>query len=69
MNVEDRAKQANGRSRACARCRYVKRGSVSICNACSAAFVEGYKRGWKEHAYQSKRRARGEYPENNQDEQ
>ena len=58
MSVEERAKQMNGRSRMCAKCRYGMACPEGVLEVCSRSFVDGFKKGWREHAYQSKRKAR-----------
>ena len=47
-SIEQMAKEANGRSRACAKCT-----KMFMCNSidmaiCSDAFIEGYKKGYKQ---------------------
>ena len=42
------AKEANGRSRACRTCKYLKRCTPEISELCCKAFVEGYTKGYKQ---------------------
>ena len=42
------AKEANGRSRACRKCKYLKRCTPEISELCCKAFVEGYTKGYKQ---------------------
>jgi hypothetical protein len=58
MNVEERAKEMNGRSRMCGKCRYGMACPAEVLEVCSRSFVDGFKKGWREHAYQSKRKAK-----------
>jgi hypothetical protein len=58
MNVEEKAKEMNGRSRMCRKCRYGMACPAEVLEVCSRAFVDGFKKGWREHAYQSKRKAK-----------
>ena len=42
------AKEANGRSRACRTCKYLKRCTPEISEICCKAFEEGYTKGYKQ---------------------
>lgn len=42
------AKEANGRSRACRKCKYLKRCTPEISEICCKAFEEGYTKGYKQ---------------------
>lgn len=52
----------------CVKCELLNVCVPNMAKACAAAFVNGYKKGWREHAYQSKRKARHECIESDQDE-
>lgn len=60
MSVEERAREMNGRSRMCAKCKYGMACPADVLEVCSRSFIDGFKKGMREHAYQSKRRARGD---------
>lgn len=45
--VTEAARKANGQSQACAKCRYHMSGNESICDLCSDAFKEGFRKGVK----------------------
>ena len=48
LSLEMKAKIANGRSRACGKCKY--HPCVAALSAiCSQAFIEGYKKGYSTH--------------------
>lgn len=51
MRAKARKRQANRRIRTC-QC------TPDMAKVCRAAFIDGFKKGWREHAYQSKRKAR-----------
>lgn len=68
MRVEERALKILQRSRMCVKCELLNVCVPNMAKACAAAFVDGYKKGWREHAYQSKRKARHECVEGNQGE-
>ena len=42
------AKEANGRSRACRKCKYLKRCTPEISEICCKAFERGYTKGYKQ---------------------
>lgn len=67
MNVEDKAKEMLKRSRLCGKCQLLKSCFPDMAKACADAFVDGYKKGWREHTYQAKRRIRDEYFEGHAD--
>ena len=48
-SIERIAKEANGRSRACKECEYLRRCTPKISKICSKAFVDGYKKGYNEY--------------------
>lgn len=48
-SIERIAKEANGRSRACGRCRYLMRCTPDISEICCKAFQEGFKKGFNEY--------------------
>lgn len=48
-SIERIAKEANGRSRACVRCRYLMRCTPDISEICCKAFQEGFKKGFNEY--------------------
>lgn len=68
MNVEEKAKQFNGRSRMCAKCKHASPCPPQMMEVCNRAFIEGFTKGWREHAYQSKRKVRHECVESDKDE-
>lgn len=47
-SVVKMAKEANGRSRACRRYQYLMRFTPEFSEICDNAFVEGYKKGYKQ---------------------
>ena len=47
--IERIANETNGRSRACKRCRYLRRCTPEILEICSKSFVEGFKKGFNEY--------------------
>lgn len=47
-SISQMAKEANGRSRACSTCKYLKRCTPEISELCCKAFVEGYTKGYKQ---------------------
>lgn len=47
-SVEQMAKEANGRSRACVNCSLFMNCNMITQNICSDAFIEGYKKGYKQ---------------------
>ena len=47
-SVEQMAKEANGRSRACNICHLFMKCNMIIQKICSDAFIEGYKKGYKQ---------------------
>lgn len=67
MRVEERALQILQRSRMCVKCSLLDECVPKMAKACASVFVKGYKHGWREHAYQSKRKARHECIESGQD--
>ena len=48
-SIERIAKETNGRSRACRRCRYLMRCTPEISEICCKAFEEGFKKGFNEY--------------------
>lgn len=48
-SIERIAKETNGRSRACRRCRYLMRCTPEISEICCKAFQEGFKKGFNEY--------------------
>ena len=58
MRVEERALQILQRSRMCVKCKLLDECTPKMAKACAEAFVDGFKKGWREHAYQSKRRVK-----------
>ena len=48
-SIEHIAKEMNGRSRACKRCRYLMKCAPEISEICHKAFVEGFKKGFNEY--------------------
>ena len=47
-SVEQMAKEANGRSRACVNCSIFMNCNMITQKICSDAFIEGYKKGYKQ---------------------
>ena len=47
-SVEQMAKEANGRSRACVNCSLFMNCNMIIQKICSDAFIEGYKKGYEQ---------------------
>ena len=47
-SVEQMAKEANGRSRACVNCSLFMNCNLITQKICSDAFIEGYKKGYKQ---------------------
>ena len=47
-SVEQMAKEANGRSRACNICSLFMKCSMITQKICSDAFIEGYKKGYEQ---------------------
>ena len=47
-SVEQMAKEANGRSRACAKCSLRMTCTDIDTEICNNAFIEGYKKGYKQ---------------------
>ena len=47
-SVEQMAKKANGRSRACKDCSLFMNCNMAIQKICSDAFIEGYKKGYEQ---------------------
>ncbi len=47
-SIAQMAKEANGRSRACMKCKYLKRCIPEISDICRKAFEEGYTKGYKQ---------------------
>ena len=47
-SVEQMAKKANGRSRACKDCSLFMNCNMAIQKICSDAFIEGYIKGYKQ---------------------
>ena len=47
-SVEQMAKEANGRSRACKNCRLFIKCNAETQKICSDAFIEGYIKGYKQ---------------------
>ncbi len=48
LSLSMKAKIANGRSRACAKCNHRPCGAA-LSAICSQAFIEGFKKGYKTH--------------------
>ena len=46
-SVEQMAKEANGRSRACVNCRLFMNCNLITQKICSDAFIEGFKKGYE----------------------
>ena len=47
-SVEQMAKEANGRSRACVNCSLFMNCNMITQKICSDSFIEGYKKGYKQ---------------------
>ena len=47
-SVEQMAKEANGRSRACVNCSLFTKCNTATQKICSEAFIEGYIKGYKQ---------------------
>ena len=47
-SIEQMAKEANGRSRACKSCQYLMKCTPIVSEICRKAFVEGYTKGYKQ---------------------
>ena len=47
-SIKQMAKDANGRSRACRKCKYLTRCTPEISEICCKAFEEGYIKGYKQ---------------------
>lgn len=47
LSLKDKARYANGLSRACAKCDNTER-KLEICCICYNAFIEGYTKGYKQ---------------------
>ena len=47
-SVEQMAKEANGRSRACVNCSLFMKCNMVTQKICSDAFIEGYKKGYEQ---------------------
>lgn len=52
-SLSEKAKTANGRSQACEKCPFHP-CSISLMQVCSRAFVEGYKKGYKQRSKEVK---------------
>ena len=47
-SIDQMAKEANGRSRACKNCRLFIKCNAETQKICSDAFIEGYKKGYEQ---------------------
>ena len=46
-SIEQIAREANGRSRACKKCPHLKYYTPDLCNVCYKSFIEGFIKGYK----------------------
>ena len=46
-SLEQIAREANGRSRACKKCLHLKYCTPDLCNVCYKSFIEGFIKGYK----------------------
>ena len=53
-SIEQIAREANGRSRACKKCPHLKCCTPQLHNICSKAFVEGFIKGYKNKQLQTR---------------
>lgn len=53
LSLTDKARKANGLSHACERCNHHP-CNPSLMLICTQAFIEGYRKGYKQHQKESK---------------
>lgn len=51
----EKAKTANGRSRMCAKCKFLNRCTPDISWVCRNSFLEGYTKGYKQRRSEEKK--------------